>query len=144
MVPMRISMHNAFPVYITLLAVVLLLSCTDREKYHRLLSEAEEQNSNYIPFTTDSAMLDVVDFYDSHGNANERMKAHYLLGCVYRDLGEAPKHSSAITMPWTAQTPLRQIVITISLVAYMDRWQKFLEASSFPMKCCKKRENVNV
>lgn len=91
MVPMRISTRNAFPVYITLLAVVLLLSCTDREKYHRLLSEAEQQNSNYIPFTTDSAMLDVVDFYDSHGNANERMKAHYLLGCVYRDLGEAPQ-----------------------------------------------------
>lgn len=41
---------------IPLLIVVLLLSCTDREKYHRLLSEAEQQNSNYIPFTTDSAM----------------------------------------------------------------------------------------
>ncbi|MBQ6681375.1 MAG: hypothetical protein IJM78_04015 [Prevotella sp.] len=76
---------------IPLLIVVLLLSCTDKEKYHRLLSEAEQQNSKYIPFTSDSIMLDVVNFYDSHGTANERMKAHYLLGCVYRDLGEAPQ-----------------------------------------------------
>ena len=36
-------------------------------------------------------MLDVVDYYDHHGTANERMRAYYLLGCVDRDLGEAPQ-----------------------------------------------------
>ena len=71
--------------------LVLLCACGNREKYDRLLAEADSLNQNYIPFTTDSTMLDVVDYYNHHGTANERMKAHYLLGCVYRDLGEAPR-----------------------------------------------------
>jgi len=33
---------------------------------------------------------EVVDYYDRHGNANERMKAYYLMGCIYRDRHEAP------------------------------------------------------
>ena len=31
-----------------------------------------------------------VEFYDRHGSANEQVRAHYLLGCAYRDMGEAP------------------------------------------------------
>lgn len=77
------------PLFILLL-LTLLCACGNREKYERLLAEADSLNQNYIPFTTDSTMLDVVDYYDHHGTANERMRAYYLLGCVYRDLGEAP------------------------------------------------------
>ena len=47
-------------------------------------------NKNYVPFSTDSVMQEVADYYDHHGPPNERMEAHYLLGCVYRDMGEAP------------------------------------------------------
>ena len=36
-------------------------------------------------------MLEVADYYDRHGTPNERMEAHYLLGCVYCDMGEAPR-----------------------------------------------------
>ena len=31
-------------------------------------------------------MKEVVDYYDRHGSANERMLANYVLGCVYRDM----------------------------------------------------------
>ena len=48
------------------------------------------QNKCYVPFKSDSAALEVADYYDRHGTANERMAAHYLLGCAYRDMGEAP------------------------------------------------------
>ena len=61
---------------------------------HRLL-QAKGRNKAYVPFTSDSVMTIVVDYYDCHGTANEQMEAHYLLGCVYRDLGEAPKALSA-------------------------------------------------
>lgn len=73
-----------------LLVLCLLCSCTDREHYARLLAEAEQMNADYVPFTSDSTMLRVVDYYDSHGTPNERLRAYYMLGCVYRDLGEAP------------------------------------------------------
>ncbi|MBQ8157429.1 MAG: hypothetical protein IJ081_00210 [Prevotella sp.] len=55
-----------------------------------VLDEADSLNRNYIPLTNDSALQDAVAYFDSHGTANERMRARYLLGCVYRDKGEAP------------------------------------------------------
>ena len=54
------------------------------------LLEAKAQNKAFVDFTSDSIAKDFTDYYDSHGSANERMMAHYLLGCVYRDIGEAP------------------------------------------------------
>jgi hypothetical protein len=54
------------------------------------LLEAKAQNKAFIPFTTDSIAKDFTIYYDNNGSANERMLAHYLLGCAYRDLGEAP------------------------------------------------------
>ncbi|MDO4196016.1 MAG: hypothetical protein Q4D33_07665, partial [Prevotellaceae bacterium] len=38
----------------------------------------------------DSVMRIVADYYDRHGSANEQMRAHYLLGCTYRDLKDVP------------------------------------------------------
>ena len=35
-------------------------------------------------------MKNVINYYNNHGSANERMLAYYMLGCVYRDLHEAP------------------------------------------------------
>lgn len=60
-----------------------------RMKYQLLKLQA--QNKAFVDFTSDSIAKDLVSYYDRNGNANERMMAHYLLGCVYRDLGEAPK-----------------------------------------------------
>ena len=59
-----------------------------RMRYQLLRHQA--MNKAYVPFTSDSLMLDVADYYDRHGTPNDRMQAHYLLGCVYRDLKEVP------------------------------------------------------
>lgn len=52
--------------------------------YHKAMNKA------YIDFTSDSTMLEVVDYYEHHGTANGKMLAYYILGCVYRDMHEAP------------------------------------------------------
>lgn len=52
--------------------------------YHKAMNKA------YIDFTSDSTMLAVVDYYEHHGSANDKMLAYYILGCVYRDMHEAP------------------------------------------------------
>ncbi len=57
---------------------------------HEQLFRAREMNRDYIPFTTDSVMKMVAEYYDRHGTPTERIEAHYLLGCAYRDMGEAP------------------------------------------------------
>ena len=60
-----------------------------RMRYQLLRHQA--MNKAFVPFTSDSLMLDVADYYDRHGTPNERVQAHYLLGCVYRDLKEVPR-----------------------------------------------------
>ena len=55
------------------------------------LVRAQAQNKAYINFSTDSVLLEVVDYYDTHGTANERMTARYMLGCAYRDMEDAPR-----------------------------------------------------
>ena len=59
-------------------------------RYRYLMIEAKAMNKAYVPFTSDSTMKKVVRYYDKHGSDNERMLAHYLLGCVYRDLDSIP------------------------------------------------------
>lgn len=63
-------------------------SQSQKMRYELLRHKA--MNKAYISFTSDSVMKEVVDYYGRHGSANERMLANYVLGCVYRDLHEAP------------------------------------------------------
>lgn len=57
-------------------------------RYHLL--QAKAMNKGYVDFTSASIMLKVADYYDRHGSNYEKMTAYYLLGCVYRDMGDAP------------------------------------------------------
>lgn len=52
--------------------------------YHKAMNKAD------ILFSSDSIMKNVVAYYEKHGTSNERMLAYYMLGCVYRDIHEAP------------------------------------------------------
>lgn len=52
--------------------------------YHKAMNKAD------ISFSSDSIMKNVVAYYENHGTSNERMLAYYMLGCVYRDIHEAP------------------------------------------------------
>ena len=83
--------------HLLMLSVILLAfaCCTteaDRDRMEALLDRADSMNRAYIPMTDgiDSLLLEATHFYDRHGTANEQMRAHYLLGCAYRDKGEAP------------------------------------------------------
>ena len=62
-----------------------------REEMDYELLKAQAQNRAYVDFQTDSVLRVVARYYDRHGTPNQRLKAHYLLGCTYRDLHEAPK-----------------------------------------------------
>ena len=63
---------------------------TDEERmgYYVLLADAS--NKLYKPLPSDTILNDVVDYYDSHGTLNQRMKSRYLLGCRLRDDGDTP------------------------------------------------------
>ncbi|MBR5653225.1 MAG: hypothetical protein IKX22_04010 [Prevotella sp.] len=74
-----------------LLSFVSCDSNSHRAAMLAVLDGADSLNRSYIPITTDSILKDAVTFFDSHGTSNDRLRAHYLLGCAYRDMGEAPR-----------------------------------------------------
>lgn len=61
----------------------------ESKKMQYELIYAQAQNKAYIDFTTDSIVLLVADYFNHHGTNNERMLANYMVGCAYRDLGDA-------------------------------------------------------
>ena len=113
------------PIYRIIIPVIcggiLLATCVWYEvrtirRMRAAVELALEMNRNYVPFTSDTVLLDVdssiinhhfsfinprrislrsvVAYYDYPlrfwVSANDRLRAHYALGCVYRDLHEAP------------------------------------------------------
>ena len=62
---------------------------SQRMKYDLLYLKAE--NKAFVPISSDSIAKNLVSYYNTWGNANERLMAYYLLGCCYRDMGEAPR-----------------------------------------------------
>lgn len=79
--------------YLATLLLISICGCTynSRHKEMRsLLQQAQKQNQNYIPFTSDSIGKRLVKYFDRYGDSNDKMLAHYVLGCMYRDMKEAP------------------------------------------------------
>ena len=54
-----------------------------------LLLKAKVRNKLAMPMSTDS-LKDIADYFDKHGDSNERMLAYYILGCAYFDGKDAP------------------------------------------------------
>ena len=79
---------------IILFAVLAFAGCDGgrRQQMEALLDRADSLNRAYVPMTggLDSLLLEAARYYDRHGTANEQVRAHYLLGCAHRDMGEAP------------------------------------------------------
>ena len=60
----------------------------NKMKYRVLMAKA--QNKLFVEMPSVTSFQEVVDYYDKKGTPNERMEAHYLMGCIYRDKKEAP------------------------------------------------------
>ena len=74
------------------LVLTALASCTDKEAMRQRLDYVSKCNRADTVFT--EAWLPTVDslvnYFDNHGNGNEKMMAHYLKGRVHHDMGESP------------------------------------------------------
>ena len=84
---------------------------------HSLLT-MKAQNKAYVPFTSDSLANDLVNYYDDNGSSNDRLLSRYLLGCVYRDLGEAPhavdSYLDAVNLADTTDTDCDYNTLTVA------------------------------
>lgn len=75
-----------------LCALGLMLGCSGNGAQMRQQLEAlEQQNVNGEKLLDDSLAESLVDYFDCHGDANEQMRAKYILGCTYSALNELPR-----------------------------------------------------
>ena len=59
-------------------------------RMRHLLMRSNAQNKVNVDFTSDSTGNVLVSYYNTHGTSNERMLAHYVKGCTYRDMEDQP------------------------------------------------------
>ena len=60
------------------------------QQMEHLLLRCNAQNKADSLFTSDSLGLLLTRYFDRKGTPNQRMLAHYVLGCAYRDMGDSP------------------------------------------------------
>jgi len=73
-------------------AVVLLAGCGgDKAKMLQQLEQLEQQNRSGEAMLNDSLAESLVNYFDRHGDANERMRSRYILGRTYYCLEELPR-----------------------------------------------------
>ncbi len=72
-------------------ACLLFPACDGGGRQRIQLEELERQNRADSLMTNDSLALSLAGWFDRHGTANEQLRAHYILGRTYADLGEAPQ-----------------------------------------------------
>ena len=69
---------------------VLMFAACSGIDYEQQLERFEEMNRTDVPLCVDSVQP-IVRHYDHWWHSrNHRMRAYYMLGCAYRDMGEAP------------------------------------------------------
>ncbi len=87
----NVNMRKSFFYILCFVAVCQLIGCGGGEEQRRQLAELEEQNHSGQPMLNDTLAETLVAYFDRHGNANERMRAKYILGRTYADMGELPR-----------------------------------------------------
>lgn len=86
-----VNMRKSYLYILCFVVACQLIGCGGGEEQRRQLAELEEQNHSGQPMLNDTLAEALVAYFDRHGNANERMRAKYILGRTYYCLGELPR-----------------------------------------------------
>jgi len=74
------------------ISICLFICCSQDSSWMRSqLVELEEANRSDSVMYNDSLAEVLVNYFNKYGSDNERMRAYYILGRTYFDLGELPR-----------------------------------------------------
>ena len=90
-----------------------------RHRYDLLTLKAQDKAD--LPLTSDSLILDILQYYEYGGDPNLLPEAYYYAGRVYRELGDAPQ---ALDYFQKAQTSLNELDLRKLPVANARRYEK--------------------
>ena len=85
------------------------------------LMTLKAQDKADLPLTSDSLILDILQYYEHGGDPNKLPEAYYYAGRVYRELGDAPQ---AIDYFQKAQTSLNELNLQKLPAANAKRYEK--------------------
>ena len=85
------------------------------------LMTLKAQDKEDLPLTSDSLILDILQYYEHGGDPNKLPEAYYYAGRVYRELGDAPQ---ALDYFQKAQTSLNELDLRKLPVAIAKRYEK--------------------
>lgn len=74
-----------------MLLAAVTTGCGEGRRMMAMLEDARHRNSNSMELPAEDTLQMLVDYFSSHGSANERMQAIYVMGCMYQDRGDAPQ-----------------------------------------------------
>ena len=79
-------------IVVCLCAFGLMMGCKGNGvQMRQQLEELEQQNNSGEKLLDDSLAESLVTYFNNHGDANEKMRAKYILGCTYSHLNELPR-----------------------------------------------------
>lgn len=79
-------------IVVCLCALGLMMGCKGNGvQMRQQLEELEQQNNSGEKLLDDSLAESLVTYFNNHGDANEKMRAKYILGCTYSHLNELPR-----------------------------------------------------
>ena len=86
------NMGRIIGIISVVLTLTMLFSCTDKRAMRVRLDYVSQCNRADTVFTEEwlPTVDSLVNYFDNHGNGNEKMMAHYLKGRVHHDMGEPP------------------------------------------------------
>lgn len=85
-----ICLRDSWNLFLCAAVMTCLSSCAwQTERMRAIMAEVQQRNQNFESLAGDTLMPDVVDYLDAHGTLDDRLMAHYLMGCVYRDRGQS-------------------------------------------------------
>jgi len=75
---------------------IIILACLSScgrqtERMRAVMDSVQQRNLRFESLADDTLMADALTYFESHGTQDDRMWAHYLMGCVYRDRGQSPE-----------------------------------------------------
>ena len=85
------------------------------------LMTLKAQDKADLPLTSDSLILDILQYYEHGGDPNKLPEAYYYAGRVYSELGDAPQ---AIDYFQKAQTSLNELNLQKLPIANAKRYEK--------------------
>lgn len=88
------SCMNACPdsalIWLATLADSITHAPQKTQMYYRLLT-IKAEDKLYMPHTTDSVILSIVDYYQQKGDKERLFESYYYLGGTYRDMNDIPR-----------------------------------------------------